>query len=221
MTEAYTIFDSRVKAPFGMVVSGPPMSGKTTFVLNLIKNAVDLIDKPIEYIFWFYGQENETIRHIKSEFKGKIHPVCGLPESLDDYIMPTKYGLHIYDDLMIETTKSESLTKLTSNKCHHNLVSWISILQNFFHDGKERRTILRCSHYLVIFNNPIDKSVPYALGNKIMPRNIKTFLKIFEKAADRPNGYLFIDGHQTTPPSARLRTDLFQGFQRTFAPILK
>ena len=54
-----------------------------------------------------------------------------------------------------------------------------------------------------------------------MPRNIKTFLKIFEKAADSPNGYLFIDGHQTTPPSARLRTDLFQGFQGTFAPILK
>ena len=220
MAETLDIFDARIKAPFGMVVSGPPLVGKTTFCLSLIKQKYSLIDKPIDYIIWFYGEYNDTIRTIENTFQNEIITVRGLPENLDAYIQPGKYGLHIYDDLMIESVKSSSLTSLISKKCHHCSVSWILILQNLFYEGKERKTILRCSHYLVIFNNPIDKSMPYMLAKKIMPRNQRLFLKIFEMAADRSNGYLFVDGSQKTPPQARLRSDIFEGFQRVYIPSL-
>lgn len=219
--DEHNIIDARFKCPFGLIASGPSQVGKTSFVFNLIQQADSLIDQPLDYIFWFYGEYNDTIRLIETVYKDKIQPVQGLPEDFDQYIKKGQFGLHIYDDLMVESVSSRALTSMITKKCHHRSVSWILILQNLFYDGKERRTILRCAHYLVVFNNPLDQSVPHALAHKIMPRNQRLFLEIFEKAASKPHGYLLIDGHQHTPYDARLRADIFRGYQKVFIPVLK
>ena len=50
-----------------------------------------------------------------------------------------------------------------------------------------------------------------------MPLKKKLFIDIFDSATSKPFGYLFIDGRQTTPPSARFRSDLFDnGVQSVF-----
>ena len=48
-----------------------------------------------------------------------------------------------------------------------------------------------------------------------MPLHKKMFLQIFEKATDKPHGYLFCDGKQDTPNEARFRTDLFDNNTQT------
>jgi hypothetical protein len=215
-------FDARIKRGFGMICVGPPMSGKTYFTTRLLQNASRLIDKPFDYIVWFYGQQTNTVAQLQRE--GKTKTVAGLPENLSEYIQATdpmngspRHGLLIFDDLMQSVSSSEEITRLCSNRCQHENVSWIVMMQNLFHQGKSRLTMLRCAHYLVLFNNPLDQSAGHHLAKRISPGNPSAFIRIFEAATRKPNGYLFIDGHQKTPPSARFRTDIFhEEHQRTF-----
>ena len=213
------IFDARLKTNFGLLCSGGPYAGKTSWTVELIRNADKLIDRPFDYIVWFYGEPNPLVRQLERELNGKLTSVHGLPDNLEDYITPGQRGLHVYDDLFLELTNSNRINELCAYKTQHSNLSWIILMQNLFHNGKSRQTIYRCAHYLCVFNNALDRSQIYTLAYKLMPGNQKLFLKIFEKAAARPHGYMLIDGRQTTPQEARFRTDIFAGtHQKVFIP---
>ena len=210
------VFDARISVPFGMILAGPPMSGKSTFAVELLHNAGRLFTKSFKYVVWFYGEYNHTVELLENTFGDKVKTVQGLPETLDDFI---EEGVClIFDDLMQQVVKNKQLSELTSRKCQHSSVSWILILQNIFVHGSERLTLMRCAHYLVLYKNPLDKTVAQFLAARIMPKNQKLFMKIYEKATSKPNGYLFIDGTQHTPDKARLRTNIFNTVQTVFVP---
>ncbi len=221
------MFDARIVPSFGMTVSGPPMSGKSTFVLDMLNNAGRLMTREFDYVVWFYGEKNKTVEIINREHSDKIRTVSGLPENIDDYILERAddgqemYGCHIYDDLMQSSTTADSIVNLATTKCQHRRISWVLILQDLFFQSKNRVTLLRCAHYQVLFNNPLDKSIAEHAARKIMPKNQKLFITIYEKATDKPNGYLFIDGGQKTPSCARLRTDIFEEVQRVYVTNAK
>ena len=217
MNESAT-FDARFKSNFGAIVAGSPVSGKTLWTATLIRNADRLIDKPFDYIYWFYGEPNKIVQDLERDLKGKLISIHGLPENLDEYINPGQRGLHVYDDLFLQLANSDKISEICAYKTQHSNLSWIILMQNLFHNGKARQTIYRCAHYLCIFNNVLDKSQIYTLAYKLMPGNQKLFLKMFEKAANRPFGYMLIDGHQTTPQEARFRTDIFGNYQKVFIP---
>ncbi len=216
MTPEFRVFDARLTNSFGMIVSGSPMSGKTHFVLNLLRHADTLIDSPFDNIVWFYGEANKAVDQVKKEHPNNLTAVEGIPDNIEDYIMKDVQNLFVFDDLMLEATNNKALTSIFYKKCQHARVSWIMIVQNIFHHGKERLTFYRCCHYLCLFYNSLDKSQIYSIGQKILPGQQKLFLNIFENAANRSHGYLFIDGHITTPPEARFRTDIFPPYQRVF-----
>lgn len=193
--------------------------GKTHWVSQLLYNAHILIDKPFDYIVWFYGEENDELKRLEQFFDGKLVTVHGLPENLDIYINKNKRGLLCFDDLMSSVSESKQLTALCAYKTQHCNISWIILLQNLFHGGKERLNLYRCAHYITIFNSVLDRSQIYHLAHRILPGRQKSFLKIFEAATDRPHGYLFIDGRQNTPVDARFRTDILNGvYQRILVP---
>ena len=177
-----------------------------------------MIDRPFDHVFWFYGERNPLVKELETELKGALTSVQGVPENFDDYIVPGQRVLHVYDDLFLELTNSNRISELCAYKTHHSDVSWIILTQNLFHNGKSRQTIYRCAHYLCVFNNALDRAQIYTLAYKLMPGNQKQFLKIFQKAAEKPYGYLLIDGHQTTPQEARFRTDIFGDHQKVFIP---
>lgn len=204
------VFDARLKSPFTCIVAGPPKSGKTQWVLNLIRFRARMIDKEIDKVFWFYGQENSTVTYLQTNpFSVPVFLEKGLPTSFDEYLDKTEHRIIIIDDLMMTAGTSGQVTDLFCNKVQHANVSVILLLQNLFYHGKERTTLMRCASYLVVFKNPLDKSIPYFLASKIMPRNRKVFMDIFAKATSPAHGYLFCDGTQYTPDKARLRTDIF------------
>ena len=213
-------FDARLKVPFGLICAGPPLSGKTQFALDLLKHSKRLVNRPFDYIVWFYGERNETVDALEG-YQG-IKTVQGLPPDIDQYIEDVGYGCHVYDDLQETASNSSQLANLTSAKCQHRKISWILIMQNLFHRGRERVGVLRCAHYVVLYKNPLDKTTARYVGDKFMPKNQQVFLAIYEAATSAPNGYLFIDGAQQTPDKARLRTDIFHpDHQRVFVPTNK
>lgn len=213
------MFDARISVPFGVILSGPPLCGKSSFIIKLIDNSYRLLDKQFDYIIWFYGEYNKTVELLENRYRDRVKTVQGLPENIEEYIYQEKgFGCHIYDDLMVAASNSKALTELVSNKCQHSSISWIITLQNMFYHGPERTTLLRCAHYLVLFKNPLDKTVAHYLASRIMPKRQNVFMDIFEKATEKPNGYLFIDGSQKTPDEARLRTSIFNEVQLVFVP---
>ena len=212
----YIIFDARIKCPHVMIIAGPPLSGKSTFVYNYILHADKLLDTKFEHIVWFYGEKSETIKRAQKEFDGTVQTVDGLPDDIDKFILDDTDQLFIFDDLQAEIVSNPQITSLFYKKCHHRRVSCILILQNIFAPGRERVNMLRCAHYIVIFQSNLDKSQIYSLAHKILPGQQRLFIKIFEAATSKPNGYLFIDGYQRTPPEARFRTDLFEGHQKVY-----
>ena len=193
-------------------------TGKTSWVLNLLRHANELIDSDFDYIYFFYGEPTKTIESIQKEFADKLVTVQGLPSNIEDYIHSSKKGLHIYDDLMFQTSESTELSKLCAYKTQHCNISWIVLFQQLFFGGKERKNIFRCCHYLTLFSHILDRSQVYHLAHRVLPSKQKVFIQIFEKATSKPFGYLFLDGRNTTPPEARFRTDLFEGYQKVFIP---
>jgi hypothetical protein len=213
------VFDARMKTPFTCLIGGSPMSGKSTFVKRLLEQRWKLIDNEFDYLLWCYGQRTAMIDSLQNQTLGIPTTVLnGLPSSFSDYIQPQKRGLVILDDLMATAGESKEVTDLFCNKVQHANLSVILLMQNLFYHGKERTTFLRCAHYLVIFKNPLDRSTPLYLAQRVMPLQRKLFLNIFDAATDRAFGYLFIDGHQTTPTNARFRTNIFDddGVQHVF-----
>lgn len=214
--EHFEILDAQIKTPFTMIISGPPLAGKTTFLIGLLKEAHNLIDNPPNNIVWFYGEYNANIEYLEKTFKN-IEVVKGIPENLTDYINPLKDNLFVFDDLLREASCDSKISDLFTRQSHHRNVSVVYVMQNLYFQGKERKTFLRCVHYLVLFNNPLDMSVVYATAQKIMPKRSSLFLKIYDIAANRQNGYLFIDGRQTTKPYLRFKTDILAGYQKVFS----
>ena len=214
--DSLEVFDARLKTPFALAVSGPSNSGKTQFVLSLLSNADVLIDKPFDYIVWFYGENNPVLEALRKYYGVKIKLIKGIPESFDELIFPMKRGCFVFDDLMSEASNLKEMTHLFTRRCHHENLSIIFITQNLFHDGRERKNFTRNLTYLVVFNNPLDRSCVYTLANRIMPKGQKIFLKMFDRAVSAPYSYLFIDGHQSTPSEAKFRTDIFNNVQRVY-----
>jgi hypothetical protein len=205
-----SVFDARVKVPFSMIIGGSPMAGKTSFVRRLLELRWKLIDRNFDYLVWCYGQQNDFIEYLRNQNIGiPTTVVHKLPSSFEDYVLPHKIGLFVLDDLQASAGESKEVTDLFCNKLQHLNISVILMLQNMFYHGKERTTLLRCAHYLVVFRNPLDASVPLLIAQKVMPLQKKLFLAMFQKATNKPYGYLFIDGKQTTPSNARFRTNIF------------
>ena len=211
--EKYKIFDSRIKTPCSMLISGCSQAGKTQWCLNLLKNAERIFTKTPQHVFWFYGVETTTTNALAN--KENITLVKGIPENgFDDYLLSD--SLFIIDDLLLESGENIHVTNLFTRESHHKKITIVLILQDLFSYGKHRKTFLRNSHYLVLYKTPLDKSSIYTIAQRIMPKNIRLFISIFETATKKPYSYLFIDGRANTPEEARFRSNIFGPYQTVY-----
>lgn len=213
------IFDARIKTPFNMIISGPSGCGKSSFLVNLLIEANSLIDKEFDYIVWFAGQSTPLLKSLENEFKEKITVVDYLPNDFSQFMIENKSSFFIFDDLLTESSNSQSLINLFTRGGHHNDISIALCLQDFFYNGKARKTIVRNSHYIVLFQNPLDRTIENSLSFRVYPKRPKTFIEIFEDATSEPYSYLFLDGKQSSfKTELKFRTDIFGGKQYIYIP---
>ncbi len=214
-------FDARLQFPTNIILSVPTMSGKTTWVLNLLDNRDRLISKPINYILWCTGNNPDSLfcQRLKQKYGQLIDFHFGLPEEsyLDTIIGKGTNVILIYDDLMASALDSQTTLKVFVQKTHHQQIMSIFILQNLFAHGKHRLTMLRNSTYLVILNHILDRTVLNVLGNRFFPKGGSVLSEIMmRKTQTNPYYAIFIDAHILTPPIARIRGDIFGPVQTVF-----
>lgn len=191
--------DARLKSMSSMLVVGPSMAGKTTFVKKLIENRHLLYDVPPKKVHWFTGSEPpaDILVEVYDE---------GLPDNFD---MVHPHDMVVLDDLMMEAENSKVVSNLFTRLVHHRPCTVISITQNLYSGGKENRTRSLNAQYIVLFKSPRDASQIECLGRQMYPGKKGFLTEAYKDAVSlRPHSYLLLDLCQNSPEELRVRTSI-------------
>ena len=161
----------------------------------------------MQRIVWLYKRWQPLYSVIKRTVLPRVEFVQGIPNDLedDDFFDPGINNLLILDDLFSEAGKDKRITDLFTEGSHHRSLSVVSINQNLF--GNKDPTQRRNCHYLVLFNNPVDRQSVMTLARQMYPGQTEKFMKAFAKATKYPYGYLLVDLKPFTAEDDRLKFD--------------
>ena len=147
----------------------------------------------IDRIMWLYRRWQPIYAVIQRTVTPRVEFHQGIPLDLeDDEFFDSKLNnLLILDDLHSTSGKDRRITDLFTEGSHHRSLSIISINQNLY--ASKDPTQRRNCHYLVLFNNPVDKQSIMTLARHMYPGNTSKFETVFAKATKNPYGYLIVD----------------------------
>nr|CAD2176689.1 unnamed protein product [Meloidogyne enterolobii] len=192
----------KFKLPFGMIISGPSSSGKSTFLTKLISQAFDLIDpKPIS-ILYCYGEMSSIVPVLQ---RSGVNVYGGVP-SEEMIKRSPKPLLLILDDLLLSIDE-KYLSELFTKKSHHQNFAIIFVTQNLFE--KKIKVARQNAQYLILMRSPNSALSVRNIGTQLFPRKLDFFLDAYRQATNEPYGYLLIDMHASSDPILRLRSNIF------------
>nr|CAD2197103.1 unnamed protein product [Meloidogyne enterolobii] len=206
---SFTDKDIKFKLPFGMIISGPSSSGKTTFLLKFITESKELIHPSPKSIVYCFGEMNSIIPLLQ---KAGVNVISGIPneEQIKNFPKPL---LLILDDLLLSINE-KYLSELFTKKAHHQNFSIIFITQNLFE--RKIKVARQNSQYLTIMRSPNSMLSVRNIGVQLFPRQLDYFLDSYQQATKQPYGYLLIDMHASSDPLLRLRTNIFKDDEKIF-----
>jgi hypothetical protein len=168
-----------------------------------------LVDADIEEIIWCYGVAQKLHRELPEMMQVPVRLFEGLPDLDEISSLHSGPKLVIIDDLQSETDKN--MENYFSRGSHHRNLSLIRNIQNLFHQGKGNRDITLNCHYLVLFNNPRDRSQISNFARQVDPQNTRFIIEAFMDATKNPHTYLLFDFSQRIDNDLRIRTRIFPG----------
>lgn len=208
----FTEEDLKIKAPAGVIVAGPSMSGKTTWIKNLIKYAREMISPPPAHILFCYGIYDPQL-HEFEEMGCELYNGVPDMEFLDSKPKPL---LMIMDDQYTDVT-SKYLQDLFTKVIHHKNITVFFVTQNLF--DKVTKVARWNSQHIVLMDAPSDQQNIQSLGKQIFPGEMSFFRDALKKATSKPYGYVFLTLRSGTHPALKVRTNIFPGeIQTVFRP---
>ena len=192
-----------------MIVAGPTMSGKSTWMKQLLLS--DFITPSPNRIIWLYKRWQPLYDELKDRVP-HLEFIQGLPDNLnsDTFLNPQERTFVIIDDLMKDATENKDVCELFVEGAHHRNLSTACIMQNLFNKGKENRTMSLNSQYLILFKNPRDQQQIATLARQMYPAHSEKLLDAYRRATEVPHGSLVVDLKQSTPDAQRLQANIFE-----------
>lgn len=199
-------FDFRLKAPFCMAISGPSQSGKSTLVAKLIERRLEIIDPPIQEVVYLYTEwQSALFDDLKKRAPGIIFHE-GMPEKLHDD--DRRHRLYIIDDMMQELASSKEAINLFIRGSHHNNISIIFLIQNFFF--KNLRTLTLNCKYIIIMKNVRENGFVSVIGRQMNANKRNNALEnAWKTVLKKKYGYLLLDYDANQLDDFRIRDSLF------------
>jgi hypothetical protein len=195
--------------PTSILLAGPTMVGKTTFVIKLLENASNMFKEvPTQFLFCYMIWQ-PAFERLKKIDNLSLHE--GLPERsiITELGLIKGHKVIIFDDMLKYIVNDVNIQDYVTVSSHHNNMTVILLSQKVFAQGQTARTISLNCHYIVLFSNKRDVSQISRLGSQIMPGKVAYFRDSYEKATSRKYGYLLIDFAPETDKKYQLRTRIF------------
>ena len=147
----------KFKSPFTLAISGPSMSGKSYFILNLLKNHKTMFDCVYQRVI--YCQPSSIIHTSNDYFNSikAIYPfaelVSGLPSisRLHLDLSTSQPSLLIIDDLQTEFLNSVEMLHLLTAAVNHCNISCIVTLQSYYQKSRFGKSLMRNVTYKCFF----------------------------------------------------------------------
>ena len=214
----------RLQNPCPISLVGPTRSGKTTYVLEMIRTRHDLFEYEIEKVVYCYGINQP----IFEEFR-QAHPDVlfheGVPEDILGLFDGKTQGLLILDDLLDAISKDVEVMKAIIQGSHHRNITIITLSQNVFHQGKTARTNSINTHYFVLFNNARDRLQIAKLFSQAFPHEVKRVQEAYLHAIRHSHEkVLVLDFSPFSNDDIRLRADILPStpyYQRVYYPKVR
>ena len=194
----------KFKHPFCMLVAGPSRSGKTQWVVRLLRQRRERITPPVDSILYCYAHWQSKYDTLKMSVpSAQFHK--GLPSPAD--MNSLRGGILVIDDLMELAVKDTNIMSAFTEGSHHKNLSVVFLMQNVFHKGSHARTMSLNAQYMVLFKNARDQQQIQTLARQIFPIDWRQFLQYFEEQTSKPYGHVILDFHPSTPTSQRIVKD--------------
>ena len=198
MMEETNTVDMRLKAPFTAVLAGPTGSGKTHYMMSLLKGRESVTTLPPVETIYCYGAWQEQFNDLIAEGVRLQEGLIGLEDLPND----GRPRWLIIDDLMEEVSGKDSVNNLFTKYSHHRNISVFFMVQNLF--KKANRTITLNAHYMFLFKNPRDKQFIDHLARQAFPGKVQQVRQVYERVTTEPYSFLLLDMRQETDERCRL-----------------
>ena len=121
-----------------MIVAGPTMCGKSTWIKEMLLNIEGVISPIPGRIVWIYKRWQPLYDELKCRIPC-ITFIQGITEDIksDTFIDPCDKTLLIIDDMMKDATQDREICEIFTEGAHHRNLSVICIMQNFSTKGKK------------------------------------------------------------------------------------
>jgi len=194
--------DLKFQIPCSICISGPSQSGKSEFIVNLVKNRSVLFSSEFTRILYCIPESlslthNPIFESLKASFPA-TQLVIGLPDVSKLNLKFDKLPkLLIIDDLMTEFLSNQNMVKLLSVEVHHFNISLIFTLQNIYAPSKFGTTLSRNINYKILFSNRLDLREMRNLSLQIcnQPSFLSESFELLYKEFNTEPAYIVIDGH--------------------------
>jgi hypothetical protein len=206
-----TGFDTRLRAPFGAIVSASTMSGKSEYVGKLILERDKVFDKKFDRIIIVYEEWQQLYDRLQQQVPS-IEFTKNIGEIFEDdnYFRAGEETLLVLDDVGSVVADSAKASKLFTQKIHHKDLSIFLLINNFFKQGKAMRDIQLNASYIFLLKNVRDKEQIRVLGRQM---GLKHLSSAYELVTNEPYQPLLLDLKGDTPDYLRIRSHILPGQQ--------
>ena len=190
-------------SPSNVIITGASQTGKTHFIIKVIKNADQLFTNPPVKIVYCYNIYQKSFDQINKYVE--FHR--GLPNINEIASVKGEHVVVIIDDLMQEI--GSKMANLFTVETHHLNITCFFVLQNMFYQNKYLRTMTLNAHFLVLKRQSRDCTQISILARPIFGSKAKEFLRIYDEIMEKPYSYLIINIHPSNKFRVSVHLDIF------------
>ena len=186
------------------IISGPTGSGKTQFILEVIRQK--LVHPFPKNIYYMYKVEQDFMKTWADVEEQPIRFINGLNFEEVDMTEPS---MLIIDDLML--SKDRKTAEMFILGSHHRQVSLFYITQSLFHNCDQYRLMSYNAHYYVIFNNKRNASQINHLARQVfIGREQQRIINAYKRAGQKQYGFIVLSFAPELPDELQVITDFWE-----------
>ena len=208
----------KIICPSRMLVCGPSLSGKSTFMKYLVQYREQIFDQKFDRIIYcspqcLTGAQDNYVDFLRKQFSD-LELSSELP--CVNALNITSDGTHkliLIDDFMLSFNQSQNAFKLLTIHSHHMQITAVVTSHNLFASSKFQKTLTRNYSEIVMLHARSDKLSLRTLGTQMFPDSPRILIRAMNWVEKQEGElrYLLLDISPLThlPSNMIIRTNIF------------